>query len=71
MLLTRMRTHLRVYEDALKRAGIPFLTSRKGGLLETLEARDLSALLEFLVLPYADLKLAQVLRSPLFSAERP
>ena len=68
MLLTRMRTHLRVYEDALKRAGIPFLTSRKGGLLETLEARDLSALLEFLVLPYADLKLAQVLRSPLFSA---
>ncbi|MDP1680244.1 MAG: UvrD-helicase domain-containing protein [Burkholderiales bacterium] len=68
MLLTRMRTHLRVYEDALKRAGIPFLTSRRGGLLETLEARDLSALLEFLVLPYADLKLAQVLRSPLFSA---
>ncbi|OFZ69591.1 MAG: hypothetical protein A2Z01_08125 [Betaproteobacteria bacterium RBG_16_58_11] len=68
MLLTRTRTHLRVYEDALKQAGIPFLTSRRGGLLETLEARDLSALLEFLVLPYADLKLAQVLRSPLFSA---
>ena len=37
MLLTRMRTHLRVYEEALKQAGIPFLTSRKGGLLETLE----------------------------------
>ncbi len=68
MLLTRTRTHLRVYEEALKRAGIPFLTSRKGGLLETLEARDLSALLEFLVLPCADLKLAQVLRSPLFNA---
>ena len=67
MLLTRTRTHLRVYEEALQRAGIPFLTSRKGGLLETLEARDLSALLEFLVLPCADLKLAQVLRSPLFN----
>jgi ATP-dependent helicase/nuclease subunit A len=68
MLLTRTRTHLRVYEDALKRAGIPFLTSRKGGLLDTLEVRDLSALLEFLVLPSADLKLAQVLRCPLFNA---
>jgi ATP-dependent helicase/nuclease subunit A len=67
MLLTRTRTHLRVYEEALQRAAIPFLTSRKGGLLETLEARDLSALLEFLVLPCADLKLAQVLRSPLFN----
>ena len=66
MLLTRARTHLRVYEEALKQAGIPFLTSRRGGLLQTLEARDLSALLEFLVLPCADLKLAQVLRSPLF-----
>ena len=66
MLLTRTRTHLRVYEDALKQAGIPFLSSRKGGLLETLEARDLTALLEFLVLPNADLKLAHVLRSPLF-----
>jgi len=68
MLLTRMRTHLRVYEEALKRAGIPFLTSRKGGLLETLEARDLSVLLEFLVLPCADLKLAHILRTPLFNA---
>jgi len=68
MLLTRTRTHLQVYEEALKRAGIPFLTSRKGGLLETLEARDLGALLEFLVLPCADLKLAQVLRAPLFNA---
>lgn len=68
MLLTRMRTHLRTYEDALKQVGIPFLTSRKGGLLETLEARDISTLLEFLVLPCADLKLAHVLRSPLFDA---
>jgi len=68
MLLTRARTHLRVFEDALKQAGIPFLSSRRGGLLETLEARDLSTLLEFLVLPCADLKLAHVLRSPLFDA---
>jgi len=68
MLLTRARTHLRVYEDALKQAGIPFLSSRRGGLLETLEARDLCTLLEFLVLTCADLKLAHVLRSPLFDA---
>jgi len=66
MVLVRRRTHLAIYERALRHAGIPFLTSRQGGLLDTLEALDLAALLEFLVSPFADLKLAQALRSPLF-----
>ena len=66
MLLVRQRTHLVTYERALRHAGIPFVTSRQGGLLDTLEARDITALLEFLVAPFADLKLAHALRSPVF-----
>jgi ATP-dependent helicase/nuclease subunit A len=67
MLLARRRTHLEVYESALRHAGIPFTTSRHGGLLDTLEAQDLLALLEFLISPFDDLKLAHALRSPVFS----
>ncbi|HUO43899.1 MAG TPA: UvrD-helicase domain-containing protein [Burkholderiales bacterium] len=66
MVLVRRRTHLAIYERALRHAGIPFLTSRQGGLFDTLEARDMAALLEFLVSPFADLSLAHALRSPLF-----
>ncbi|MFN7085967.1 MAG: UvrD-helicase domain-containing protein [Burkholderiales bacterium] len=66
MVLVRQRTHLAVYERALRRAHIPYVTSRQGGLLDTLEADDMSALLEFLIVPFADLRLAQVLRSPVF-----
>lgn len=69
MVLTRTRTPLIHFEQAFKAAGIPYLTARQGGLLETLEAADLAALLEFLVLPFADLRLAQVLKSPLFGAD--
>ena len=67
MILVSRRTHLETYERALRQAGIPFVTSRHGGLLETLEVQDMVALLEFLVSPFADLKLAHALRSPLFS----
>jgi ATP-dependent helicase/nuclease subunit A len=66
MLLVRRRTHLAIYERALRIAQIPFVTSRYGGLLDTLEAKDIVALLEFLVSPFADLKLAHALRSPVF-----
>jgi ATP-dependent helicase/nuclease subunit A len=68
LVLVRRRTQLHAYERALREAGIPYLTSRQGGLLDTLEASDLVALLEFLITPFADLQLAQALRSPLFSA---
>jgi ATP-dependent helicase/nuclease subunit A len=66
MALVRKRTHLALYERALKDAGIPFITSRRGGLLHALEAQDLIALLETLLLPHAELKLAHVLKSPVF-----
>ncbi|KXS33803.1 MAG: Exodeoxyribonuclease V [Candidatus Gallionella acididurans] len=67
MVLVRKRLHLRVYEHALRARHIPFLTSRRGGLLDTLEAEDIQALLTFLITPFADLELAQALRSPIFS----
>jgi len=55
MALVRKRTHLHLYERALEAAGIPFITSRRGGLLHALEAQDVIALLETLLLPHADL----------------
>ncbi|NTV97289.1 MAG: hypothetical protein HGA75_18065 [Thiobacillus sp.] len=66
LVLTATRTGLEVFEDAFKSAGIPYLGSRRGGLLDTLEAGDLVALLGFLVMPFDDLRLARVLKSPLF-----
>jgi len=68
MVLSRKRGALPAIEAALRAAGIPFVTARQGGLLETIEARDLSALIEFLVTPTSDLALAHALKSPLFGA---
>ena len=70
MILVRRRTHPAIYERALRLAQIPFVTSRYGGLLDTLEAKDMVALLEFLVSPFADLKLAHALRALPCSAAR-
>ncbi len=67
MVLVRSRTHLALYEQALRASHIPFISSRRGGLLDTLEAEDIQALLLFLITPFADLALAQVLRSPIFA----
>lgn len=68
MLLVRKRTHLGAYEGALRAAGIPFASDRRGGLLRALEILDLIALLNFLITPGDDLALAHVLKSPLFDA---
>ena len=66
MILVRQRTQIAVLERVLTEAGIPYLGSARGTLLETLEARDLRALLRWLDSPWRALDLAQVLRSPLF-----
>ena len=66
LVLSATRTGLEVFEDAFKAAGVPYITSRRGGLLDTLEAADLIALLRVLVMPLDDLSLAHVLKSPLF-----
>ena len=68
MLLVKKRSHLGAYEKALREAGIPFVSDRRGGLLESLEVADLIALLNFLITPGDDLSLAQVLKSPIFGA---
>ncbi len=66
-LLAASRTGLDAFEQALRAAGIPYVTGRRGGLLATLEAADLMALLTWLTTPHADLALAQVLRCPVFA----
>ena len=66
VVLLRRRTHMASLERALRNAGIPTLSDRRGGLLENAEIDDLVALLEFLC-SEDDLSLAHALRSPLFS----
>ncbi|MBY4896217.1 exodeoxyribonuclease V subunit beta [Cupriavidus sp. AU9028] len=68
MLLVKRKTYLADYERAFRQAGIPCLSPRRGGLLATLEALDLSALLAFLMTPDSDLDLAHVLKSPIGGA---
>src|SRR3970040_326015 len=55
MVLVRSPTHLQIYEEALRAKHIPFISSRRGGLLDTLEAEDVQALLLFLITPFAEL----------------
>lgn len=66
MILVRRRKRIDAIEHALRAHRIPYASARRGGLLETLEASDLCALLQVLVAPFSDLALAQTLRSPLF-----
>ena len=68
MLLVKKRTYLGAYESALREAGIPFVSDKRGGLLESLEVADLIALLSFLITPGDDRALAHVLKSPIFHA---
>ncbi len=65
--LAASRTGLEVFEQAFKLAGIPHVGARRGGLLSTLEAADIMALLAWLTNPADDLALAQVLRCPVFA----
>lgn len=68
MLLVRRRSHLSSYERALREAGIPFVSSRRGGLLDALEVADMIALLTFLITPGDNRALAHILKSPIFDA---
>jgi len=67
MILVRKRTHLAAYESALNKANIPYIGDSKASLLDNLEIRDMVNLLETLIMPFNNLGLASVLRSPLFS----
>ena len=66
LILTRRRSVLPEFERALRDAGIPYLSVSRGGLLKTLEAADLVALLRWLASPADDLALVHALRSPVF-----
>lgn len=68
MLLVKKRTYLTAYESALRTTGIPFVSDKRGGLLESLEVADLIALLNFLMTPGDNRSLAHVLKSPIFDA---
>lgn len=68
MLLVKKRAYLGAYESALREAGIPFISDKRGGLLESLEVADLIALLGFLITPGDNHALAHVLKSPIMGA---
>ncbi|MGA1636026.1 MAG: UvrD-helicase domain-containing protein [Burkholderiaceae bacterium] len=67
-ILTRGRTHMAAYEEALSLHGIPYQSDRRGGLLEQSEVQDILALCRWLAHPWSNADLAHVLRSPFFSA---
>lgn len=67
MILLRKRTYISRYEHALQHAGIPYQGSDPGSLLDSVEIKDMLALLDTLIAPYGNLSLARVLRSPLFA----
>jgi ATP-dependent helicase/nuclease subunit A len=64
-ILFRALTGVWVYESALRRAGIPYLTVQGKGFYQREEVTDLIQLLRFLDNTTDELALAAVLRSPL------
>jgi len=67
-ILLRKRAHVADYERALRDEGIAYLGTNRGTFLSCLEIQDMLALLSTLLTPFNNLALAQVLKSPLFSA---
>ncbi|HXX57686.1 MAG TPA: 3'-5' exonuclease, partial [Thermodesulfovibrionales bacterium] len=68
-VLLRSRTHLTSFEDALRRADIPFVVVKGIGFYNTPEIAILKDLLFFLIDSADDYSLFNVLRSPLFGVD--
>lgn len=68
-ILLQASTHFTVYEQALRAAGIPFLTTAGRGYYDRQEVQDLLHLLRVLNNPADELALVGVLRSPLFTLD--
>ena len=66
-ILVRSKGYIVQLEKALRDVGLPYQSPRQGGLLQTLEAADIQALLQVLLTPSNNLALAHVLRTPIFS----
>jgi ATP-dependent helicase/nuclease subunit A len=64
-VLLRARTHMADYEQAFAQLGIPFVSDRTDGLLQTPEVEDLLNICRWLAFPWSNADLAAVLRSPL------
>jgi ATP-dependent helicase/nuclease subunit A len=70
-VLLRRRTHLGLFEEALRREGIPFVVVKGIGFYEEPETALLRELVSFLVDPTDDYSLFCLLRSPLFGLSYP
>jgi ATP-dependent helicase/nuclease subunit A len=68
-ILLRRRTHLTLFEDALRKQGIPFIVVKGIGFYDEPEVALLRDLLFLLVDPSDNHSLFNVLRSPLFGVE--
>jgi ATP-dependent helicase/nuclease subunit A len=66
-ILLRSRTHLSIFEDALRRENIPFIVVKGIGFYNSPEVGILRDILFFLIDPQDDYSLFNILRSPLFS----
>ena len=66
ILLRGIKTPVGIYEEALRRHGIPFITTGGTGYYERPEIRDLVALLATINNPFDDISLVRLLRSPIF-----
>jgi len=66
ILLRGIKTPVGIYEEALRRHGIPFVTTGGTGYYERPEIRDLVALLSTINNPFDDISLVRLLRSPIF-----
>jgi len=71
ILLRSMRVKADQYADALRAAGIPVFREGGQGYFQSMEVRDMRALLALLDNPRQDIPLAAVLRSPLASLANP
>jgi len=68
-ILLRRRTHLRRYEDVLRRYGIPFVTVKGIGFYQEPEVAILRAFIYFLSSPSDDYSLYILLKSPFFMVD--
>lgn len=65
-VLFQVMTDIGLYEQALKKRGIPYYSLAGTGFYHQPEIRDMVSFLSFLENPLADIPLAAALRSPLF-----
>jgi ATP-dependent helicase/nuclease subunit A len=68
-ILLRRRTHLTLFEDALRKQGVPFIVVKGIGFYDEPEVALLRELLFLLIDPKDDYSLFCVLRSPLFGVD--